>query len=127
MVRMLKTQWRDKRQKTLMIPERLITYIAEESHRKNEQSGGKEGGRIVRRMLTDWVEAKVQQATSERPEEYRRCRVVEVECLKLEPAGKDHPMNLPEVQIRFHAAEPAIPDATDGPSAEGRGVTALAT
>jgi AAA domain (Cdc48 subfamily) len=36
--------WASKRDKTLVIPDSLSVYIADQGHRMNERSGGKEGG-----------------------------------------------------------------------------------
>ena len=35
----------------------LVLYVAEQGHRVNERSAGKEGGRIVCKLLSEWVES----------------------------------------------------------------------
>ncbi len=71
--------WEAKRGKRLVLPEGLAAYVGERGHQLNEQSAGKEGGRIVRKLLSEWVESRLQRETSQRPEEYKRCRTVTLE------------------------------------------------
>ena len=59
--------------------QQLAAYIGEQGHGKNERSGGKEGGRIVRKLVSEWMEAALQRETSARPEEYKRCEAVVLE------------------------------------------------
>jgi ATP-dependent Clp protease ATP-binding subunit ClpA len=72
----LQQNWAVKRTKTLYIPEALIDYVANQAHQANEKSQGKEGGRIVRKFIADWIEAPIQRAISNCPDAYRDCREV---------------------------------------------------
>ncbi len=85
--------WREKRQKELVVAEGLVEWIAAESHRRNEKSQGREGGRIVRKLMAQWIETPVQQAATAEPGKYRQCGVVEVEAR----IGEEEP----EVGVRF--------------------------
>jgi ATP-dependent Clp protease ATP-binding subunit ClpA len=71
--------WASKRNKQLVAPDELALYIADQGHRMNEASSGKEGGRIIRKLLSEWVEAKLQREVSQRPEDYKRCETVVLE------------------------------------------------
>jgi ATP-dependent Clp protease ATP-binding subunit ClpA len=73
--------WAVKRGKTLEIPDSLSAYIADQGHRMNERSGGKEGGRIIRKLQSEWVEAKLQREVSLRPQEYKQAQAVVLEFL----------------------------------------------
>jgi ATP-dependent Clp protease ATP-binding subunit ClpA len=70
--------WLHKRQKTLLVPEPMIQAIAKRAHAVNERSQGKEGGRIVRKLLAEFVEAPAQRAISDAPDQYRRCDRIEL-------------------------------------------------
>ena len=76
--------WSAKRGKELEIPAELVERIGQEAHRLNEQSKGKEGGRIVRKLLADWVEGPLQREVSLKPDDYRRCRIVRLGVLVAE-------------------------------------------
>jgi ATP-dependent Clp protease ATP-binding subunit ClpA len=107
LVRELKGVWGTKREKSLEVPEELVAYLAEEADRRNYQSAGKEGGRLMRKLLTDWVEAKVQKAITEDPQRYRQCQVVEVEWLAPLPAAEGQEAGKPEVRIHFRSEKAA--------------------
>ena len=117
LVEKLHRTWRKKREKEIDVPESLIDYIALVAHEKNQRSGGKEGGRIVRRLLSDYVEAPIQQAATERPQEYLQCQRVEIVCVgePPEPAPPEEVKNPkvrreipppPEIEVRFSRVEP---------------------
>ena len=64
----------------------------------NEKSQGKEGGRIVRKLIAEWIEAKVQREISERPGDYRSSAAVIVDYA---PNNNDDPDAAPAVTVRF--------------------------
>ena len=92
--------WREKRGKELSIPEMLVNYIAERAHQKNEQSKGKEGGRLVRKLIADWVESPLQKEMSNNPEQYRRCREIHLAAVIPESTPASAAV-APEVAVRF--------------------------
>jgi len=101
--------WKEKRDKTIVVPEAFIHYIARQSHLENERSGGKEGGRIVRKLLQELVEATIQKEISERSQEYRHCDVIE---LTLVDPGATLPYQrtaVPKIFVDFHASRAATP------------------
>jgi ATP-dependent Clp protease ATP-binding subunit ClpC len=75
----LERTWFTMRNKRLEFPSQLPQHVGDEAHRLNEKSGGKEGGRIVRKLISEWVEARLQRAVSCRPEEYKKCSVITFE------------------------------------------------
>jgi ATP-dependent Clp protease ATP-binding subunit ClpC len=93
--------WAEKRGKRLEIPETLIAYIAEQANRLNEKSQGKEGGRIVRKLMADWLEAPLQRVISDRPGEYRGCQEIVLEFTAPGPVAAHAPPPAPVVAARF--------------------------
>lgn len=81
--------WKEKREKTLVIPTELIDYIAKKSHLENKSSGGKEGGRIVNKLITDLIEATIQDQQSKSEEEYKQAD--EIVLSFLPPAEGEQP------------------------------------
>jgi hypothetical protein len=99
----LRGAWAAKRGKGLDVPEALVAYVAGQAHALNERSKGKEGGRVVRKLISEWVEAPLQREISLRPAEYRACSGVSLE---FEPPGgvpPDGPPPAPAVSVRFNA------------------------
>ena len=74
----MQTQWQHKRQKMLTLPDDLIIDIGRRAFAIDEKSQGKEGGRIVRKLIADFVESKIQSAISIDPQAYRACRRVDI-------------------------------------------------
>jgi ATP-dependent Clp protease ATP-binding subunit ClpC len=81
--------WLAKRQKNLVLPDTILKAIGEKGHAINERSQGKEGGRILRKLLAEIIEAPIQRAISNDMDGYRSCKNVLVECLNMpeSPAG----------------------------------------
>lgn len=71
--------WARKRRRRLEIPDALLRWIADHAHDANEKSQGKEGGRVVRKMLAELIEAPIQRKISESAQAYRACEKVVVE------------------------------------------------
>ncbi|MEU6662298.1 AAA family ATPase [Streptomyces sp. NPDC046821] len=65
--------WREKREKELVVPEALVRYAGDLGHRLNSDAGGREGGRIMAKVLSDLVENPVLAAADDRPEEFQAC------------------------------------------------------
>ena len=81
----MQLDWRIRRQKELIIPETLIDVIAVRGFEINEKAQGREGGRIIRKIVADAIEARIQAAIAAAPELYRGCERVIVEHLCLDP------------------------------------------
>jgi ATP-dependent Clp protease ATP-binding subunit ClpA len=97
----LRQAWADRRDKTLVVPEDLTRHVALAAQHLNEKSRGKEGGRIVRKLIADWVEAPLQRALSARPAEYRACARVRLEQVRLEEGIPAEPPAAPTVRVHF--------------------------
>lgn len=75
----LKENWRLRREKRVEVAEEVILAIAHRAHALNQKSGGREGGRIIRKLLSEHVDARIQSAAHHAPECYRNSTVVYVE------------------------------------------------
>jgi ATP-dependent Clp protease ATP-binding subunit ClpA len=75
----LAREWQAKRQKALRFSAGLVQAIASRAYAANEKSQGKEGGRIVRKLLSELVESRIQATISANPDAYRNARIVSVE------------------------------------------------
>jgi len=78
LLRQMQRDWQEKRGKSLDVPESLVQHIAESAHQQNQKSKGREGGRIVRKLIAELIEANVQRRTSESPDEYRQSDTVAI-------------------------------------------------
>jgi ATP-dependent Clp protease ATP-binding subunit ClpA len=108
LVAALREEWRIKRQKNLIIPDVLIDSVAKRAFDLNESAQGREGGRIVRKLLADLVESPVQIAISRAPEAYRRSKTI---LLNPESVGKLEQNNWSrsEIKIEFESDSAACP------------------
>ncbi len=93
--------WKQKREKTLIVPDMLVKYIAEHSHRTNQRSGNKEGGRIVERLLSQLVEDSIQYGQMENEADYQTAISIEIQC-ELPPNSPDIYDKLPLIRVVFH-------------------------
>lgn len=82
LVRNLIKAWREKREKDVDVPDELVEYVADESDRLNTKAGGKEGGRIVGKLLSDLIDATIQREASEHEDEYKACGTVRLTFLR---------------------------------------------
>jgi ATP-dependent Clp protease ATP-binding subunit ClpA len=73
-----KADWSRQRGKELAVPERLIGHVAEASHQQNKQSGDREGGRLVEKMLARLIDDRLAVEISRQPDAYRACQRVEL-------------------------------------------------
>jgi len=97
----LQEQWRVKRQRALLVPDRLVEAIGRKAHRVDDKAQGREGGRVVRKLLADIVEAPVQRAISAAQEAYRRCTQLVVEYADLAEGALQGDPRAKDVHVRF--------------------------
>ncbi|WP_149829140.1 AAA family ATPase [Streptomyces tailanensis] len=90
--------WLEKREKELVVPESLIDYVARRGHLANEKSGGKEGGRVIGKLLKELIDQPLLLEGERREEEFRRCG--RIECV-FHSSGPDGPWT----EIRFRPAQ----------------------
>jgi ATP-dependent Clp protease ATP-binding subunit ClpA len=105
LVEEMQQSWREKRGKRLEIPVAFVDYLTEQSHLMNEKSKGKEGGRIVRKLLSDWVDALLQREISLRPGEYKGCAGIEVVFTPPEAPPPEGTTPQPTLSLRFIPVE----------------------
>lgn len=132
MLRRMQASWKEKREKTLIVPDALIKHIAHQSHVENERSDGKEGGRIVSKLMSELIDAAIQQEAGERESEYKACDTIKLIFLPPEKTEAFVPGRPAKVAVSFAKQEPSPPSecvaqalallkqevgATDGPNA----------
>lgn len=96
LVREVQRVWAVSRGKRLEVPGELVAAIGERAHGVNEAAKGREGGRVVRRLVADWVESPVQRELTRQPDAYRSAATVELSYTA--PAGDG---GEPEVRVTF--------------------------
>lgn len=76
--------WLTKQGKEIRFAPEVIEAIGTRAHALNEQSGGQEGGRIVRKLFADLIERPIQEAAVAHPERFRASRLVDLELMSSE-------------------------------------------
>jgi hypothetical protein len=94
-------EWQEKRNKRLVVPQTLISYIARESHRADVVSGFKEGGRIVRKLIAQLIRDQVLAEQALRPDEYESCNVIELRFLMPPEALSNYAALRADVDVEF--------------------------
>lgn len=89
--------WRKKREKVIEISREAIEAVGRHAHYLNEQSNGEEGGRIVRKLVSDLIESKIQTAATNDPISYRSHEVIQVTLATVNSDSNDPP----ELQVQF--------------------------
>ncbi|MFD5111503.1 AAA family ATPase [Streptomyces sp. NPDC058391] len=103
--------WLDKREKELIVSEALIHYAAGRGHLLNEKSGGKEGGRIIAKILSDLIENPILLEQERREEEFRKCARIELNFHRVGPGE-------PRTDVRFRPAPDTKTAEEAGPGHE---------
>jgi ATP-dependent Clp protease ATP-binding subunit ClpA len=112
LIRDLQSDWRHRRQKDLAVAEELIQALGREAHNLNEQMHGREGGRIVRKLIADSVETAILDAIGQDTAGYQACRVVSVH--RALQDGATPLRQACRVQFLPPTQEPVAPVATTG-------------
>lgn len=97
----LEKSWAGSRHKALAVADGLAGYIGAAAHRLDDKSGGKEGGRVVRKLIADWLEVPLQRALATDPDGYRRAAAVWVEFTAPPEPEAGQPYPEPAVTVRF--------------------------
>ena len=97
----MREEWRDGRNRDLVIEDQLIEAIGAAAAKLDEKSAGREGGRIVRKLVTDWIEAPLQQAMARSADRYMSCRGIRVSMGSPFDPESGQP---PPVEVRFSDA-----------------------
>ena len=99
-------RWRERREKELVVSAELLDRAAELGHRLDREARGREGGRVMRRILKDWVDNPALAAAEANPEEYRACGRVVVGLARPGPADAALGAGTPGTEVRFLPPEP---------------------
>lgn len=86
LVKVLQDSWQRRRDKRLVIAHDVVVAIANRGHQLNQKSGGREGGRIIRKLLSELIESRIQLLAVQAPGEYKQCRSI---CINFPEANKD--------------------------------------
>ncbi len=97
----LRRAWAAARGKALEIPDAVAEYVGAAAHRLDERAGGKEGGRVVRKLVSDWVEAPLLRAMAADPDGYRAAVAVTVEFTPPGEPEPGQPYSDPAASVRF--------------------------
>lgn len=91
--------WRQKRDKSLNVADDAIVAIGRRAHALNEKANGEEGGRIVRKLISDLIENEVQIQATRNDSGYQGSR----EILVAVESG-DEPLEdqNPRLAVAFH-------------------------
>jgi ATP-dependent Clp protease ATP-binding subunit ClpA len=118
--------WQEKREKTIEVPTTLIKFIAKQSHEEDKRKGYTEGGRIVRKKLSELVDGSIQREASKRQKEYEDARYIELLFLPPEQVATRYaPEEKPRVEVIFHKTIPSPALATTGVANDSRGEAEL--
>lgn len=94
--------WAEARNKRLEVSTGLVEYVGAAARRLDERANGKEGGRVVRKLVSEWIEAPLQRAMATDPEGYRRATSVTIDYAPAaEPPAADQPYPTPVANVRF--------------------------
>jgi len=99
MVGGLERTWLEKREKTVVIPDALIKEIGRQSHELNEKSGGKEGARVVRKLIAELIESRIQKVGKENSQDYERYNRIELRFFPPGPEEQRHPEEKLKVDV----------------------------
>jgi ATP-dependent Clp protease ATP-binding subunit ClpA len=109
MVDRMQRTWLEKREKRIIVPDTLIDYIARHGHELDERSGYKEGGRIIRKLLSELVEVSIQNEAGLRESEYKSCNVIELTFMPLSISLPRQKELTPQVMVEFRNEKPPTP------------------
>lgn len=103
----LQTTWFRRRDKTLCIADDVLAAVAARGHALNEKSGGREGGRIIRKLLSELVESRIQSVAVEHASLYKRCHTIRLECPTpaIPTEGAFFESALPVFTVHFETSE----------------------
>jgi ATP-dependent Clp protease ATP-binding subunit ClpA len=88
----LQRDWHSKRQKELRVEPELVELIAKIACEMNEHANGKEGGRIVRKLLANHVESVLMRQIALQPDRYKACQIVHLKTTASNASGDPQPL-----------------------------------
>ncbi len=79
LVERMQSDWKHKRQKLLVVPASLQHAIGERAFAVDQSAQGKEGGRIVRKLIADIIESPIRTAITKQPDDYRSSQSIVID------------------------------------------------
>jgi len=79
--------WWENREKRLVVPEALVEHIAAVADAENRAAHGREGGRVVDKLIADLVEDAIVRVATREPDGYLSCGRIELTFHPGPPAG----------------------------------------
>jgi len=101
LLQQIQNNWLKHRGKTVVVSDDLVHHIARQGHVINTKSGGREGGRGIRRLLAELVEDRIQLAAIRSKHEYARCRILRLGLNGTGPATPTPSNASPDVCVSF--------------------------
>lgn len=99
LVTSLQDSWKKRRDKEIEIPDEVTRVIALHGHTLNQKSNGREGGRIIRKLLSEYIESRIQVVAVDHSDDYKSSRRIKV---NLNPVSADPIADkLPPFEITF--------------------------
>ncbi len=95
-------QWHIKRQKAIECHPNIARLIGKRGYELNESANGREGGRIISRLVSDIVEAQIQKKAQEEPHVYQASSKIKVKVNVLD--NTDHDL-IDSILIEFITSE----------------------
>ncbi len=94
----MQKQWAQKRNKRIDIPDDVIAAIGSYAYQLNEDSAGREGGRIVKKLVADIIEIRIQDAATENPDFFKNCEEIHLSLSHMRTTDSDE---VPAVHVCF--------------------------
>jgi ATP-dependent Clp protease ATP-binding subunit ClpA len=110
--RRVATHWRQKRGIELVIERPVMELIASKAISRHRQSSGGEGGRVVRKLISELVEAAIQERAIANSDAYQNARIIRARLKAL--AADAESTHASCLEICFQPLESQ--DALEGPS-----------
>ncbi|WP_437225948.1 AAA family ATPase [Planctomicrobium sp. SH661] len=70
--------WLQKRHQQLTMTPEVIAWIGRKGHESNERSGGREGGRIIKKLVSDEIECRIQSAAIAHSSKHHSSETIQV-------------------------------------------------
>jgi ATP-dependent Clp protease ATP-binding subunit ClpA len=93
--------WKRLRGKTVIVPDELVLDIARKGAQLNDKSGGREGGRGIRRLIDDLIEDRIQRAAAGDRRAYGECRTIRLALIETQVRELSTPATTAEVSVAF--------------------------
>lgn len=113
----MQRDWK-KLDKELDVPDALMKYIAKRGYEENEKSGGREGGRIIEKLMTELIESNIDREASLKEKKYKECDAIKIVFLPPGPALPMQASPSAKVNVEFLTARERTPEECIGKAIE---------